>query len=126
MNKHISQRGSISFGSLVFLLVIGTGIYIGVMMAIPWIKLYQIEELFKVQVVRLKIASEDEVKGAIKLKLEQLEVPLSIEDVQIIREEGKPAVIEGMYKLDVNFVGGYKYTYTFKPRGEAPKSAGFN
>lgn len=126
MNKHVSQRGSISFGSLVFLLVIGTGIYIGVMMAIPWIKLYQIEELFKVQVVRLKIASEDEVKGAIKIKLEQLEVPLSIEDVQIIREEGKPAVIEGMYKLDVNFVGGYKYTYTFKPRGEAPKSAGFN
>lgn len=121
-----SQKGFLSLGSLIFLLIVGSGIYVGIKMTLPWIRFYQIEELFKEQVVRLKVASEDEVKGAIKLKLEQLEVPLSIEDVRVIREEGKPAVIEGTYKADVEFIGGYKYTYIFKPRGEAPKSVGYN
>lgn len=126
MSKLLSQRGSISFGGLVFLLIVGTGIYVGVMMAIPWIKFYQIEELFKNQVVRLKVASEEEVRAVIDLKLKELEVTLLDDGVEVIREEGKRPIIEATYKVDVNFIGGYKYTYVFKPRGEAPKGAGYN
>lgn len=108
------------------MLVIGTGIYVGVMMAIPWIKFYQVEELFKNQVVRLKVVSEEEVRAAIDLKLKELEVTLSDDDVEVIREAGKQPIIEATYKVDVNLIGGYKYTYLFKPRGEAPKGAGYN
>lgn len=121
-----SQKGSISFGSLVFLALIGIGIYVGIMMAIPWIRFYQVEALFKEQVVRLKVASQEEVKGAIMVKLQQLDVPLASDDVNIITVEGKPAVIEGKYNIDVDLAGVYKHTYIFRPRGEAPKSAGLN
>ncbi|MEK6725124.1 MAG: hypothetical protein AABY54_01030 [Deltaproteobacteria bacterium] len=126
MGRLKSQRGSFSLGSLIFIAVIGTGIYVGIMMGIPWIKFYEVEQLFKDQAIRLKIAQEEEVKGAIKAKLASIDVPLSIDDVQITREEGKPAVIKGTYKTDVDFAGVYKYTYIFKPRGEAPKSGGLN
>lgn len=126
MGRLKSQRGSFSLGSIIFLAVIGTGIYAGVMMGIPWIKFYEVEQLFKDQAIKLKVAPEEEVRGAIKAKLVSIDVPLSIDDVQIIREEGKPAVIKGTYKVDVDFAGVYKYTYIFKPRGEAPKSGGLN
>ena len=126
MGRLKSQRGGISLGSLIFLAVIGTGIYVGIMMAIPWIKFYEVEQLFKDQVVRLRVAPNEEVMGAIKAKLESIDVPLSIDDIQIISEDGKPPVIEGKYKLDVDFAGVYKYTYIFKPRAEAPKSGGLN
>lgn len=125
MDSLRSQRGALSLGSLIFLLVIGTGIYIGIKMATPWIRFYQVEELFKEQVVRLKVASEEEVRDAIKKKLTELEVPIPDEEISIIREEGKPPAIEATYNVDVDFIGGYKYTYVFKPRGEAPKSAGY-
>lgn len=126
MNKLNSQRGSFSLGELIFLAIIGIGIYIGIMMATPWIRFYQVQELFKNEVIRLKVASEEEVREAISKKLTELEVPLSIDDVQIIREEGKLPAIEATYQVDVQFIGGYKYTYVFKPRGEAPKSAGYS
>lgn len=125
MDSLRSQRGALSLGSLIFLLVIGTGIYIGIKMATPWIRFYQVEELFKEQVVRLKVASEEEVRDAIKKKLTELEVPIPDEEISIIREEEKPPAIEATYNVDVDFIGGYKYTYVFKPRGEAPKSAGY-
>jgi hypothetical protein len=120
-----SQRGALSLGSLIFLIILGTAVYVGIKMASPWIRFYQVQELFKDQVVRLKVASEDEVRDAINKKLAELEVTLSEEGLSIIREEGKPPVIEATYQVDVQFVGGYKYTYTFHPRGEAPKSAGY-
>ncbi|MDO8445513.1 MAG: hypothetical protein Q7T53_05325 [Deltaproteobacteria bacterium] len=126
MNKLKSQKGSFSLGELIFLAVIGISIYIGIMMATPWVRFYQVQELFKNEVIRLKVAPEEEVREAINKKLTELEVPLSIDDVQIIREEGKAPVIEGTYQVDVQFIGGYKYTYIFKPRGEAPKSAGYS
>lgn len=126
MNITKSQKGGLSLGGVIFLLIFGTAIYVGVMMAIPWIKFYQVEELFKNQVVRLKVAPEEEVRAAIDLKLKELEVTLSNDDVRIIREEGKQPIIEATYKVDVNFIGGYKYTYLFTPRGEAPKGAGYN
>lgn len=126
MNITKSQKGGFSLGGIIFLLIFGTAIYVGVMMAIPWIKFYQVEELFKNQVVRLKVASEEEVRAVIDLKLKELEVTLSDDGIEVIREEGKQPIIEATYKVDVNFIGGYKYTYIFRPRGEAPKGAGYN
>ena len=115
-----SQRGSLSLGSIIFLLVIGIGIYVAVKMAVPVIRYYQVEALFQDKVVRLKIASEDEVRPEIDRQLEDLGVSFP-EGYDIIKEQGKPAVIEGEYQVVVDFAGIYEYTYTFHPRGEAPR-----
>ena len=63
-----SQRGAISLGSLIFLLVLGTGIYIAVKMAVPLIRNYQVQELFKNEVIRLKTVSEEDVRNNINLQ----------------------------------------------------------
>jgi len=121
-----SQRGAISLGSLIFLLVLGTGIYIAVKMAVPLIRNYQVQELFKNEVIRLKTVSEEDVRNNINKKLDEIEVKLSEESFSIIREDGKPPRIEARFNIDVDFAGLYKYTYTFHPVGEAPKGAGYN
>lgn len=121
MDSLRSQRGALSLESLIFLLVIGAGIYVGIKMAVPWIRFYQVQELLGDQVVRLKVASEEEVREAINKRLDELKVSLSHDGLKMIREEGKPAVIEATYKVDVVFIGGYKYTYTFQPQGVAPR-----
>lgn len=121
-----SQSGSISLESLIFLIVVGVGIYVAVMMTAPLIRFYQVQELFRNEVVKLKTISQDDVRGEIKFKLNEIEVAIPDEEIIIVFEEGKPARIEATYSADVDFVGLYKYTYTFHPVGEAPKSAGYN
>lgn len=121
MDSLRSQRGALSLGSLIFLLVIGTGIYVAVKMAIPVIRYYQVEALFKDKVVRLKISTEEEVRPEIDRQLQDLGVTFPGDGYRIIKEEGKPAVIEGDYQVVVDFAGFYQYTYTFHPRGEAPR-----
>ncbi|HLB05510.1 MAG TPA: hypothetical protein VJL62_02210 [Thermodesulfobacteriota bacterium] len=124
MDKLKSQRGSFSLGEIIFLAVIGTAIYAGILMAIPLVRFYQVEALFKDKVVRLKVATAEELRPEIDRQLQELGVTFP-KGYNIIKEEGKPAVIEGEYQVDVDFAGVYKYTYIFKPRGEAPKSAGY-
>lgn len=124
MNKLKSQKGSFSLGELIFLAIIGIVIYVGIKMAVPVIRYYQVESLFKDKVVRLKISTEEEVRPEIDRQLQDLGVTFP-EGYNIIKEEGKPAVIEGEYQVDVDLAGVYKYTYTFHPKGEAPKSAGY-
>ncbi len=124
MNKLRSQRGSFSLGEIIFLAVIGTAIYAGVLMAIPLVRFYQVEALFKDKVVRLKVSTAEEVRPEIDRQLEDLGVTFP-DGYNIIKEPGKPTVIEGEYQVIVDFAGVYKYTYVFKPRGEAPKSAGY-
>lgn len=122
-----SQKGSLSLGSLIFLLIAGIGIYVGLMLAFPWVRFYQVEQLFKDQAIRLKVAPEEEVSANINQKLKELNVTISDEEgIRIIRAEGKSPAIEATYREDVQFIGGYIYTYVFKPRGEAPKSGGYN
>lgn len=104
----------------------GTGIYAGIKMVVPLIRFYQVQELFKVEVVRLKMVSDEDLIKEIKFKLAEIDVPISDDDWSIIREEGKPPRIEATYNVDVDFGGLYKYRYTFNPVGETPKSAGYN
>lgn len=124
--RRLSQRGAISLQSLIFLVIMGTGIYAGIKMVVPLIRFYQVQELFKVEVVRLKMVSDEDVIKEIKFKLAEIEVPISDDDWRIIREEGKAPRIEGTYVVDVDFAGVYKYRYTFNPVGVPPKSAGYN
>lgn len=120
MQRMRSQKGSLSTGSIIFLLVVGIAIYIGVKLIIPVIRFNQVEALFKDKVVRLKISSEEEVRPEIDRQLEDLGVSFP-EGYDIIKEQGQPAVIEGEYQVEVDFAGVYKYTYTFNPRGVAPR-----
>ena len=57
-----SQKGSLSLGGLLSWIVVAAGVYVGIMMALPQVRNYQVKELFRTEVNRLKVASEGEVR----------------------------------------------------------------
>jgi hypothetical protein len=125
MKKLRSQKGEMTIGDMVFYAVVVIGIYIGISMAIPWAKYFQVQELFRVQAVQVKKLGVEKVREDVNRKLKEMNVELFAEDdyqtpLIITFERGKPAVIEGSYKAEVTFITGHKYIYTFHPRKEAP------
>ena len=121
-----SQKGALTLGGIIFLLIIAVGAYIGIKMAMPLIKYAQVKELFRTKVARLKVEATDKVKKEVYEGLKDLEITLHVdyeyeeEGLHIIIEEGKPAIMKASYSEDVNFPGGYKHSYTFNPIMESP------
>lgn len=120
MKKFDNQKGALSFGSILFIAFIGIAIFVGVKLLVPVVRFYQVEALFKDKVVRLKVAKEEEVRAEVDKQLVELGVTFPEDGYRVIQEDGKPAVIEGEYKVVVDFAGVYQYKLDFKPRGEAP------
>ena len=125
MNIIKSQKGAMSLGTLVFLLVVGTSAYVGLKMAYPLVKNFQVKEVFRNEVARLKKDGEERVRYDVNNRLAELGVKLLeqeyYEDGLLIYHleednETSPWVMEGRYNMDVEFLGGYKYTYRFNPK----------
>ncbi len=120
-----NQRGALTLGGLIFLLIIAAAVYVGIKMSVPLIKNQQVKELFRTKVARLKVESEDLIRQETYEKLKELNVILyvneEVEDdgLHITIEEGKPALMEAIFFEEVHFIGGYKYTYRFNPKMES-------
>ena len=125
MSRFACRKGAITLGGLIFLLIVVMVAYVGMKMSIPLIKNQQVKELFRTKVARLKTESEEKVRKDTYEKLKELKVTLyvdyEVEDdgLHIIIEEGKPAIMAATFSEEVNFIGGYKYIYTFNPRMES-------
>ena len=126
MSRLNSQKGALSLGGIIFLLIIAVAAYVGIKMAIPLIQYGQVKELFRTKVARLKVEAADKIKKEVYENLKEMDVTLHVdyeyeeEGLHIIIEEGKPAIMKASYSEDVDFPGGYKYTYTFNPIMESP------
>jgi len=128
MNILRSEKGALTLGGIIFILIVAVGGYVGLKMAIPLVRNQQAKEVLRNEVERMKqvqkqMASEEEIRNTVHNKLDEIGVKLLPDDrsdyddgLVIILEEGKPAVMEAAFKMDVNFIGGYKYTYNFKIR----------
>ena len=121
-----SERGELTFGGIVVLVIVVAAGYVGVKMAVPKIKNFQTKEVFRNEVGRVKTTQEAELRIAVFNKLKEIGVTLKpdpeSEDGLIIRnEEGELAVIEATIVMDVNFITGHKYTYVFHPKAIAKK-----
>jgi len=116
-----SKKGALTLGGLVFILFLVVAGYMGVKMAIPLVRYMQVKEVFRKEVAHLKTASEAEVRKITLNQLREMGLELNPDEdfedgLRIIREEDEPVVMEAEYEHVVNFIGGYKYTYIFKPR----------
>ncbi len=120
-----SQKGELTFGGLVFLIIVVAIGYVGIKMAMPLITNWQVKEIFRNEVERIKVDKEPKIRKVVLERLKEHGVKL-LEDkdyedgLRIFHEdeynETGPYVMEGSYDIDVDFIGGYRYTYRFDPR----------
>ena len=124
MNYLKSQKGTLTLGGLVFLIIVLICSYVGVKMALPLITNWQVKEVFRNEVAHLKTASEEEVRKIVLLRLKELDVSLHIdgysEDGLSIYHsdeynDASPYIMEATYYVNVSFLGGHEYTYEFNP-----------
>ena len=125
-----SQKGALTFGGLVFLLIVVVSGYAGIKMALPLITNWQVKEIFRNEVERIKVDTEPVIRKVVLERLKEHGVKL-IEDkdfedgLRIFHEdeynETGPYIMEGSYAINVDFIGGHRYTYKFSPRKVAKK-----
>ncbi|MDH3972976.1 MAG: hypothetical protein OEV42_01735 [Deltaproteobacteria bacterium] len=117
-----SNKGELTLGGIVLILVLLAVAYIGVKMAIPLVRYQQVKEIFRKEVAHLKTASVPEVRRVTLIQLNDIRIKLypdeDFEDgLRIYREEEEqPYIMEAAYEHVVSFPGGYKYKYVFYPR----------
>lgn len=125
-----SQKGALTFGGLIFLIIVLLVSYVGIKMAVPLITNWQVKEIFRNEVERIKVDKEPKVRKVVLARLKEHGVKL-IEDkeyedgLRIFHEdeynETGPYIMEGSYTIDVDFISGHRYTYKFSPRKVAKK-----
>lgn len=125
-----SQKGALTFGGLVFLVIVVVIGYAGIKMAMPLVTNWQVKEIFRNEVERIKVDKEPVVRKVVLERLKEHGVKLigdkDFEDgLRIFHEdeynETGPYIMEGSYAIDVDFIGGHRYTYHFNPRKVAKK-----
>ncbi len=120
-----SEKGEIGLGRMLFWLVVVIVGYCAFLMAMPWVKYNQVEELFRNEVASLKVAHLEDVKKETYAKIEDMGIKLYVgedndwEGLRITITRGKPAVMEAKYMDEVLLPGGFKHVYTFHPRSES-------
>ena len=125
-----SQKGALTFGGLIFLIIVVIGAYAGIKMALPLITNWQVKEIFRNEVERVKMDSEPVIRKVVLERLKEHGVKLlanenyddglRISHTDEYNETG-PYIMEASYVVDVDFIGGYRYTYHFNPRKVAKK-----
>jgi len=65
MNNLKSQKGELTFGGLVFLIIVVVCGYVGVKMAMPLITNWQVKEIFRNEVERIKVDTEPVVRKVV-------------------------------------------------------------
>jgi len=116
-----SEKGELTLKTIVILLVLAVGGYLGWKMAVPFVRYQQVKEVFRNQVAQLKTAKEPVVRKETLKQVAELGVEFYTDDdyddgLRIIREEDQPIIMEAEYEHMVYFIGGFEYKYVFYPQ----------
>jgi len=110
------REGKAGIGTLIFLLIVVAIIYVGIKIAPPWIRYYQVRNLFGVEATRASRITDQEILSDITRKLKEIKAPIDLNEVSI-RREGNNIQISVTYEESVSFIGGrYEKTFTFSPQ----------
>ncbi|MDH4101014.1 MAG: hypothetical protein OEV28_10650 [Nitrospirota bacterium] len=101
-----NERGAVSLGAWVLLLVIGVVIYLGVKLGPPWIDHYMLNDKIGNFVKMTSAPPNEEIISEIRQFVEDRNIPLDVDkDLQINREDGRFS-IRAEWTVTVEFPGG--------------------
>lgn len=121
MKNFRSERGAITIGGIILMIILAICIYVGFKMGSPIVENFQVKKMFRFEATRLKNTDKDEVMSSVEKKLKDMKIKIEEDTLEIVftdRGAGMP-YIKAEYYRRVVFPKGYTYTYHFKPVGEA-------
>lgn len=117
------EAGRASLRGLIALLLVGAVVYVGFKVLPVRTAAYQFQDALRDEV--LEAASrrrkpDDSIKRSLVEFGAELGLPITHQSVAVRRPGRKYIVIEADYTVDVEFIGGYVYSWHFTPSAEGP------
>ncbi len=117
------EAGRASLRGLIALLLIGSVVYVGFKVLPVYTATYQFRDALRDEV--LEAASrrrkpDDNIKRSLVEIAAELGLPITHQSIAVRRPGGKSIVIEADYTVDIEFIGGYVYSWHFTPKTEGP------
>ncbi|HUK56937.1 MAG TPA: hypothetical protein VLY20_09800 [Nitrospiria bacterium] len=107
--------GKLRIGLLLFLTVLGVGVYLGFELAPYWINAYEMNDFLAEKAHTGQLTSDEEIRRSIIAKAHELDIELTDQDIEINRSS-TDMTISTAWELNYNFFGLYSHTFTFAPR----------
>jgi hypothetical protein len=118
-----SQRGKAGIGTLVALLVVVSGVYLGMKFIPLRASAYQFDDTVREQVVfagaRRRKISDEEITRNLLQRADDLELPVTRRNVRITRRSTRIR-IQVAYKMPIHLPFDYTYEWTFVSDHEGP------
>ena len=114
--RYGGREGKAGMGTLIFLVIIIALIYVGVKVAPPLIRFYEVRNLFGVNASMANRSTDQEILGEITLRLKEIKAPIDPNEILILRR-GNNIQISVTYEEKVSFLGDrYEKIFTFNPQ----------
>ena len=117
------ETGRASLRGLFALLLVGAVVYMGFKVLPVYTATYQFQDALRDEV--LEAASrrrkpDDSIKRSLVEVAAVLGLPITHQSITVRRPGRKSIVIEADYTVDIEFIGGYVYSWHFAPSAEGP------
>lgn len=114
----MNQKGKISAGAWVMLIMLAAGIYIGGKVVPPWIDYYMIKEKLEAVVKASTVRSDNEILSEVKRIVDERGIPLNLSEDIVITRDDKKISISADWVVPVDFGAGYAKEFQFSVRAE--------
>ena len=117
------ETGKASLRGLIALLLVGTVVYVGFKVIPVRTAAYQFEDALRDEVVLAssrRRTTDDNIRRSLLERANELGLPVRHQQIIVRRPGSRYIVIEADYSVDVEFIGGYVYSWHFTPSAEGP------
>ena len=117
------EAGRASLRGLLALLIVGSVVYVGFKVLPVRTAAYQFEDALRDEVVLAasrRRTTDDNIRRSLVERAAELGLPVPHQAIVVRRPGRKYIVIEADYIVEVEFIGGYVYSWHFTPKAEGP------
>ncbi len=117
------EAGRASLRGLIALLLIGSVVYVGFKVLPVYTATYQFHDAMRDEILDAasrRRASDDNIRRSLLEQAAELGLPVVHQSIAIRRPGRRYIVIEVDYTVDIEFIGGYVYSWHFTPQTEGP------
>lgn len=117
------QCGKVNWHGLIALLLVGSGIYAGAKVIPVRARAYQFADAVRDEVIAAgsrRRSTDDDIRRNLIDRAQELSLPVDRSRIVITRPGRKWVKVQVNYTIDIEFIGGYVYSWNFRHEAEGP------
>lgn len=104
---------------LIVIAILAAAVYVGMVYGALWLDYARLRDKVEIEARHASIRDDEQIKGAILERAEELGIPLKPRNIKIERRRGIDITIKAKYRQDL-VLPGYRRRVIFSPEASAP------